>query len=90
MIVSMIMNKKYIRLKKDYAEKFSEATGIEIQIKNWAGNRKLSMEDISVEYFTNIIDPGSNEKSDFNSFISDDNGQDACDSHAYMFHLLHF
>ena len=38
MIVSAIMHKKY-RVKNDYAEKFSEATGIEIQIQHWCENR---------------------------------------------------
>ena len=40
-----------LNLKNDYAEKFSEATGIEIQIPHWGGNRKLLMESIDVEYF---------------------------------------
>ena len=42
-----------LRLKKDYAEKFSKTTGIEIQSQHWGGNSQLSMEGISVEYFTN-------------------------------------
>ena len=46
------------------------------------------MEGISVEYFTNSIDPGSNENYEFHSYISDDNEQDSCDSHAHMFHLI--
>ena len=47
------------------------------------------MEGISVEYFTSSIDTGNNEeKYEFHSYISEDNEQYACDSHAYMFHLL--
>ena len=47
------------------------------------------MEGIFVEYFPNSADPGRNEKKpEFNSYISDDNGQDACDSHAHMIHFL--
>ena len=47
------------------------------------------MEVISVEYFTISIDPGnSKEKSEFYSYKSDGNEQDACGSHAHMFHLL--
>ena len=48
MIVSAIMHKTNSRFKKDYAEKFSKATGIEIQSQHWSGNRKLSMEGIVV------------------------------------------
>ena len=40
-----------LRLKKDYAEKFSKTTGIEIQSQHWGRNRQLSMEGIDVEYF---------------------------------------
>ena len=47
------------------------------------------MEDIAVEYFPTSIDTGKNEeKSEFHSYIRDDNEQDACDSHAHMVHLL--
>ena len=49
-------------VKKYYAEKFSETTGIYLQIQHWDGNRQISMEGIAVEYFTNSIDPGSNKK----------------------------
>ena len=45
--------KMYINLKKEYAEKFIEIASIEIQSQHWVGNRQLSMEVISVEYFTN-------------------------------------
>ena len=48
------------------------------------------MEGIAVEYFPNSIAPGSNRKSEFNSYISDDNEQDACYLHAHMFRLLNF
>ena len=47
------------------------------------------MEGTAIEYFTNSIDPGINEREyEFHSYISDDNEQDSCDSHAHMFHLL--
>ena len=47
------------------------------------------MEGIAIEYFPSSFDPGNNgEKSEFHSYISDYNKQDACDSHAYMFHVL--
>ena len=46
------------------------------------------MEYISVEYFTNSIDPGSNENYEFCSYISDENEQDACDSHAHLFYIF--
>ena len=45
----------YLDLSKDYAIKFSETTGIEIQTQHWCGNRQLSMEGISVEYFPTQI-----------------------------------
>ena len=45
-----------IQLKKDYAEKFIETTGIEIQSQHWGGNRNLSMEGIYIEYFPNSVD----------------------------------
>ena len=37
-------------------------TGIEIQSQHWGGNRQLSMESISVEYFPNSVDPDRKEK----------------------------
>ena len=47
------------------------------------------MEGIAIEYFPSSFDPGNNgEKSEFHSYISDDNKQDACDSHGHIFHLL--
>ena len=69
--------KNNIKLKKDYAEKFSETTSIEIQSQHWGGNRQLSMEGISVECFPSPIDPGINEeKSEFYSYIIGDNKQE--------------
>ena len=90
MIVYALMHKKNsIKLTKDYEEKFSKATGIEIYSQHWVGNRQLSMEGTTVEYFPTYIDTGNNEeKYEFHSYISDDNEQDACDSHARMVHLL--
>ena len=52
----------YIKLKKDYAEALSQKTGIRTQSQYWGENKKLSMEGIAVEYFTNSVDHGSNEK----------------------------
>ena len=47
------------------------------------------MECIAVEYFPTSIDPGNNkEKYEFHSYIIYDNEQDACDSHAHIFHLF--
>ena len=47
------------------------------------------MEFIAIEYFPTSVDNGNNEeKYEFHSYISDDNEQDACDSHAHMFHLF--
>ena len=47
------------------------------------------MEGISVEYFTNSVDLGNiKTKSEFHSYISVENEQYACDSHAHMCHLL--
>ena len=70
---------KYLKLRKDYVEKFRETTGIEIQGRHWDGNRQLSMEGIDVEDFPNSIDPDRNNiKSEFHSYISDDNEQDSC------------
>ena len=49
------------------------------------------MEGIAVEYFTNSIDTGNNGKiSEFNSYISDDKEQDACDSHAHMLYIFKY
>ena len=49
MIISTIMHQNiYIKLKKDYAEKFSKSTSIEIQSQHWDKNRQLSMEGIAV------------------------------------------
>ena len=49
-------------VKNDYAEKISEATSIEIQSQHCGGNRQLSMEGISVEYFPTSVDNGNNEE----------------------------
>ena len=51
---------KKIKFKKDYAEIFSKANGIEIQSQYWSENRQLSMEGIAVEYFPTYIDTGKN------------------------------
>ena len=40
---------------------------MEIQSQRWGENRQLSMEGITDEFFSNSIDPGSNEKN--NDFI---------------------
>ena len=53
---------KNLKLKKDYSEKFSKATSIEIQSQHWGGNRQLSMEGIAVEYFPTSVDNGNNEE----------------------------
>ena len=47
------------------------------------------MEGSAVEYFPTSVDIGNNEeKYEFHSYISDENEQDACDSHYHMVHLL--
>ena len=46
-------SKNNIKLRKDYAEKFNETNGIEIQSQHLGGNRQLSMEVIADEYLTN-------------------------------------
>ena len=47
------------------------------------------MEGIAVEYYPTSIGTGNNEEtSEFHSYISDDNEQDACDSHYHMVRLL--
>ena len=46
------------------------------------------MEGIAVEYFPNSIDTGSNEKSEFHSYISDDCEWNACVLHSHMFHIF--
>ena len=61
-IIFIIMHTKNIKVNKGYVEKIRETTGTEIQSQHWGGNTKLSMEGIAVEYFTNSIDHGSNEK----------------------------
>ena len=62
-----IIHQTNIKLKKDHVEKFSEATGTEIQSQNWGGNRQFSMEDISVEYFpTSIVTSKNEEKYELN------------------------
>ena len=38
--------------------------------------------------FWTSIDTGNNEKTEFHSYISDNNEQDACGSHSHMLHLL--
>ena len=69
----------------NYAEKFSEATGIQIQSQHWGGNRKLSMEAITVEYFPTSVDTGNNEENfEVRSYISVDNEEDVSASHAHM------
>ena len=47
------------------------------------------MECIAVEYFPISIYPDNNKgKYEFHSNISDENEQDGCDSHAYLFRLF--
>ena len=47
------------------------------------------MEGISAEYLPNSVDPGINElRPELHLYMIDDSEQDACDSHAHMFHLL--
>ena len=49
------------------------------------------MEGIYVKYFPTSIDTGNNEeKYELHSYISYDNEQDSCDSHAHLVHLLLF
>ena len=49
------------------------------------------MEGIAVEYFPTFIDTGKKEENyEFHSYISDNNEQAACDSHAHTVHLLIF
>ena len=46
--------------KKDYDEYFSDKIGIEIKSQHWIGNRKLSTEDILLEFsFPNTDNLGS-------------------------------
>ena len=41
------------------------------------------------EYFPNSVDTGSNEtKNEFRSYIINENKQEACNSHANMFHIV--
>ena len=80
-------SKNNMKLNKHYAKKISNSTSIEIQIQHWGGNRQSSMEVTAIEYFPSLFDPGNNEeKYEFHSYISDENEQYACDSHAHMFH----
>ena len=70
-------------------QKNSVKNGTEIQSQHWVRKRQLSMESIAVEYFPTSVDIGNNEeKSELYSYISDDNEQYACNSHAHMVHLL--
>ena len=88
MFVLGLLVKKY-KVKERLCKKISETPSIKRKSQHWGGNKQLSMEGISVEYFTSSFDPGKNEeKYEFHSYISEDNEQYACDSHAYMFHLL--
>ena len=83
------MQGKELKLKKYYAEKFSETTGKEIQSQHWGGNRKLSTEGIAVDYFSDTVDSVIKEtRPKFNSYISDENEQDARDSHYHTIHLF--
>ena len=47
------------------------------------------MEGIAVEYLPVSFDHGNNkEKYEFNSYKSDDNEKDACNSHGNMFYIF--
>ena len=66
--------KKKLKLKEDYSEKSSETASIEIQSQRWGGNRNLSMEGISVVYFTSIEnEEETNQNKCFYSYINDEN-----------------
>ena len=53
-------SKNNIKLKEEYAEKFSKTTGIKIQSQHWGRNIQLSLEVTDVKYFSNSVDPGIN------------------------------
>ena len=49
---------------------------------------ELSIECAVIKYVPKFNSSCSNKNSEFYSYISDYNEQDACNSHANMFHLL--
>ena len=50
------------KVKERICRKIQRRAGIEIQSQHWGVNRELPMEGISVEYFTNSVDPGRDEE----------------------------
>ena len=58
-VVYAIKNK--LKLEKDYAEKFSKITGIEIYSQHCSENMLSSMEIIAVNNFENSVDTGKNK-----------------------------
>ena len=47
----------YIRVRKYYAEKYSESTSVQIQSQHWGGKLQLSMKVVALDYFNsyNIV-----------------------------------
>ena len=80
---------EWFEVKEILCQTFIKTTGIEIQSNHWVGIRYLSMEVNAVDYFPNMVDLGSKEtKSELYAYISDDNEQYACDSHAHIVYLF--
>ena len=88
--------------RRDYSERFVLKPGIEIQSQHFGGNRTLSIEGVSVEFYQQGHDQSypqgkkgddddiSNEGfvSEFFSHLSDDSRQDAATTNAHMMQLI--
>ena len=66
---------------KQPVQKYIVNIGVEIDNYQW---KVLLLNMLQVQ----LILATAKKKSELNSYINDDNEQDACDSHAHMFHLL--
>ena len=61
-----------MKLKKFYAEKSSEADGMDIKRQHWGGNRQLSTEVVSLEFILDKKIKNGVYKVDFHSYNSND------------------
>ena len=69
---------------RDYAERLSAHSDLEIQSDYFGNGRSLSIEGFNIQY----IDEDHEEHSEFHSHLSDDSRQDVPTTHAHLISML--
>ena len=65
MIFFAIFHQNIYKVKEILCGKIIKTTGIKIHSQHWVVHIQLSLKVLSVEYFPNSIDPGSNKNTNF-------------------------